>query len=207
MKRTLLFALLCALALLAASCKRGPRVIPRGELIEIYADMYLADQFIREDYDLRRQADTLLVYEGILQKWGYNTDDYLYTVDVYLRDPERFAKLLSKTSDLLSARSIQVDREIRREEWREKYLGMDGKKLDVILKPFSKDGVFLGWGRVERDTVSDAWFQLVPIVPDSIFYYRDSVAVALDSLAVQADSLAVQADSLAVAADSLSTKE
>lgn len=193
MRRLLLLA--CTTLLLAVSCQ-GPRRIPRDELIEIYADMYMADQFIREDYELRREADTLLVYEGVLQKYGYDTDDYLYTVDVYLRDPERFAKLLSKTSDLLTARSLLVEKEIRKEEWRNRYLNMQGKKLETILQPFSKDGIFLGWGRVERDTLSDAWFRIVPLVPDSIFYYRDSTAVSADSLKVGADSLATVKDSL-----------
>ena len=177
--------------LLAVSCQ-GPKRIPRDELIEIYADMYMADQFIREDYDLRREADTLLVYEGVLEKYGYDTDDYLYTVDVYLRDPERFAKLLSKTSDLLTAHSLLVEKEIRKEEWRNRYLNMEGKKLETILQPFSKDGVFLGWGRVERDTLSDAWFRIVPLVPDSVFYYRDSTSVLADSLATVKDSLSVR---------------
>lgn len=205
MKR-LLFLLFCLVALLVASCHRKPRCIPRDELIEIYADMYMADQFIREDYDRRRQADTMLVYEGILQEHGYNTDDYLYTVDVYLRDPERFAKLLSKTSDRLTARSVEVEKEIKKEEWRNRYLNMKGKKLKTILKPFSKDGVFLGWGRVERDTVSDAWFRIIPIVPDSVFYYRDTTAVRADSLSAPVDSLVVTADSLVVTSDSLSVQ-
>lgn len=204
MRRLLLC--LCLAAVLVASCHRKPRCIPRDELIEIYADMYMADQFIREDFDLRRQADTLLVYEGVLQEYGYNTDDYLYTVDVYLRDPERFAKLLSKTGDLLTAKAAAVEKEIQKEAWRNRFLKMDGKKLETILKPFSKDGVFLGWGRVERDTISDAWFRIVPLVPDSVFYYRDSTTVAADSLAVSRDSLAEVSDSLTVKKDSLSVQ-
>ena len=78
------------LAVVAVSC-RGPRVIPKDDLTDIYYDMFLLDQQIREDNDLRKQADTTLVYEAVFNKYGYDTDDYLYSLKYYLRDPEHFA--------------------------------------------------------------------------------------------------------------------
>ena len=81
---------IAALLLVAVtlSC-RGPRLIPRDKMEAIYYDMFMADQQIRNDMALRRQADTMLVYEAVFNRYGYDTDDYLYSVQTYLKDPER----------------------------------------------------------------------------------------------------------------------
>ena len=76
--------------LLAAACK-GPRVIPKDTLADIYTDMFIADQKVRDLGIPRVQMDTMLVYEAVFEKYGYDTDDYLHTVRYYLKDPERFA--------------------------------------------------------------------------------------------------------------------
>ena len=83
------------LAVVAVSC-RGPRVIPKDDLTDIYYDMFLLDQQIRDDADLRKQADTTLVYEAVFNKYGYDTDDYLHTLRQYLKDPERFSRVLEE---------------------------------------------------------------------------------------------------------------
>ena len=65
--------------LVMASC-RGPRVIPKDTLTDIYVDMLMADQFVREENISRKQLDTMLVYEAVFNKYGYDTDDYLNSV-------------------------------------------------------------------------------------------------------------------------------
>ena len=62
-----------ALALLIglASCSGGrDKVIPRAKLAEIYAEMLVTDQWITSTPGVRREADTSLVYEPILEKYG-----------------------------------------------------------------------------------------------------------------------------------------
>ena len=54
------------LALVALSCSKGPRVIPRGKMARIYAEMLVTDQWINSTPSVRRMADTSLVYEHIL---------------------------------------------------------------------------------------------------------------------------------------------
>ena len=181
------------LAVAAVLSCRGPQRIPRDTLAEIYCDMFLADQYIRSDAQLRRQADTLLVYEGIFQQYGYDTDDYLYSVDYYLRDPERFAKILNKVSENLSARASRLKIEISREEWREKLLSMPWMGVDSLLRPFSDSALFLGLAKVQRDTLSEAWFTLTAVRPDSLAWFPELPA---DSLTAPSDSLAASADTL-----------
>ena len=79
---------------MAASCSADRAdVIPRSKLAAIYAEMLMTDQWINSRPDVRRIADTSLVYEPILQKYGYDHQDYLKTVDEYMNDPERFARI------------------------------------------------------------------------------------------------------------------
>ncbi len=91
-------SVMMSIFLLSLSCgERNSKVIPRDKLAEIYAEMLMTDQWISGTPDLRRKADTSLVYEPILESYGYSTDDYMKTVEVYMDDPERFSRILRTT--------------------------------------------------------------------------------------------------------------
>ena len=204
-----IFALL--VAVLAVSC-RGPRVIPRGKMVDIYCDMLLADQQIRENNVLRNRADTMLVYEAVFNRYGYDTDDYLNSVNHYLADPERFARIMEDVSEKLQAEARSLETEIGHLDGLDRFLGMKRPPLDSILAPFSKDSYYLGLPRVVRDTSRYAgWFHLVPVKEDTLQASADSLKadtlkVAEDSLKVAEDSVKVTKDSLKVAKDSLTVE-
>lgn len=82
---------------LLASCAGKGKVIPRSEMQKIYADMFLADEWILDNFDFSKEADTLLFYEPIFKKYGYNTNDYIASVNHYLKDPVRYSRMLMKT--------------------------------------------------------------------------------------------------------------
>lgn len=93
------------------SCSRNQaKVIPRDEMAEIYADMLVTDQWIVSTPSIRLIADTSLVYEPILEKYGYTSDDYRMSVDHYMDDPERFAKIFRETADILDVRLNELKR-------------------------------------------------------------------------------------------------
>ena len=78
-----------------ASCKKDEaEVIPRGKMADIYAEMLMTDQWISSTPGVRMIADTSLVYEPILQKYGYDKYDYIKSIDHYMNDPERFSRIL-----------------------------------------------------------------------------------------------------------------
>ncbi len=118
----------------AVSCSRDEaKVIPRPQLSEIYAEMLLTDQWILSTKGVRLIADTSLVYKPILEKYGYTTEDYMKTVDVYMDDPERFAKVLRTTSEILGERQDKLRKKKERldaEAAREK----ERKKMEDILR-------------------------------------------------------------------------
>ena len=90
--------------LLAVICTAGActRIIPGDKLARIYADMFVADQWVRDHPAARRTADTTFFYEPIFNRYGYTSEDYLKTVDKYLENPDKFAKVLDKTKEILS---------------------------------------------------------------------------------------------------------
>ena len=91
------------LAVLLSSCGREGRVIPAGKFSDIYARMFLADQWMIDHTDLRRTADTTQFYEAIFREYGYSFKDYDASVRHYLKKPEKYAKILRRAADKLEA--------------------------------------------------------------------------------------------------------
>lgn len=101
--------LLAACILIISSCGRdGEKVISRGDMAKIYAEMLVVDQWIQLDQTLRKKMDTTLVYEPILEKYGYDSEDYRNSVYRYLDDPERFAKILREASEIIDERLVEL---------------------------------------------------------------------------------------------------
>lgn len=158
------------LLLLLPGCGRRGRVIPAGKLAEIYVDMFLADQWVSDNYSTRRVADTCDFYGPIFKAHGYTFKDYDRSVNHYLQNPEGYSHLLEKSVDILEKRIKSLKDE---QERREKVAELERYLRDNLLPrlDFEKD--------------------------DSLLWRPDTLAVdslAVDSLLV--DSLAV--DSLAV---------
>ena len=165
------------LVLLVAVACRGPRVIPKDTLTDIYTDMFLADQMVRDADIPRAQMDTMLLYEAVFEKYGYDTEDYLYSLRYYLKDPERFGKVFENVAKRLEG---EVDALKKIVELRNRIASKrdaDYPLVDSLLAPFSKESVFFGLARVERDTSRyPAWFRLAAV-------HEDTLMVSVDSLA------------------------
>ena len=177
--------------LLAVAC-RGPRVIPKDTLTDIYTEMFIADQMVRDADIPRAQMDTMLLYEAVFEKYGYDTEDYLYSLRYYLKDPERFGKVFENVAKRLEG---EVDALKKIVELRDRIASKRDAEyplVDSVLTPFSKESVFVGLARVERDTSRyPAWFRLVAA-------HEDTLMVSVDSLAAlrERDSLSKEKPSL-----------
>ena len=101
LKNTVIVLIAAAAILSSCSEKDGRTVIPRRQLARIYAEMLVTDQWITSTPGMRMIADTSLVYQPILEKYGYDLDDYLKSVDVYMDDPERFSRILRNSSEII----------------------------------------------------------------------------------------------------------
>ena len=198
---------------LISSCKRGSRVIPKDKFAQIYAEMFVLDQWLEENREVRRTADTTLVYAPVLDKYGYTYNDYLASVDEYMRDPMRYSRILRSTSDILNARLEELkgirDEQIAREK--------AAHRLDSIIRSvnFNMDSVLMEMMRTHpTDSIvavadSDGFlsFRFVTVT-DTVYegpamVLRDSILTASsDSIpAASSDSAeTVSPDSLAAAA-------
>ena len=105
------------LVLLVAVACRGPRVIPKDTLTDIYTDMFLADQMVRDADIPRAQMDTMLLYEAVFEKYGYDTEDYLYSLRYYLKDPERFGKVFENVAKRLEGEVDALDKIIYKDAY------------------------------------------------------------------------------------------
>ena len=79
-RKLLLIVFVVLLALLAvlcctAGCGRRARVIPDSKMKRIVAEMYLADQWVRDNPDGRKIADTTLFFDQIFRRYGYTFED------------------------------------------------------------------------------------------------------------------------------------
>jgi len=188
---------------LLVSC--GNRVIPRGDFAKIYADMLLADQWVRNNYQVRRTVDTTLLYEPLFEKYGYDTDDYLRSVDYYMRDPDRFSRVLKKTAAILDKRSDALVKIVNAQETERQHREEFRPRLLEILSKFSGDSVWVGAAVVQVD--SNLEISVVRYPSDTVFRGPEMIfrldTAAVDSTAV--DSLAVPSDSLAALSDSLTS--
>ena len=182
MRRALHIAVLLLVAV-TLSC-RGPRLIPRDELADIYYEMFLADQQVRDDAALRRQADTMLVYEAVFNRYGYDTDDYLYSVRTYLKDPERFAKLMEGVGDRLQREIDGLQGDIEQLDWNSKFMNMKRPPIEKVLARFSRDSLYKGAVRVVEDTTGAFRFRLEGLQKDTLM-----IPVPADTLSAQTDTL------------------
>ncbi len=180
------------LVLLVAVACRGPRVIPKDTMTDIYTDMFLADQMVRDADIPRAQMDTMLLYEAVFEKYGYDTEDYLYSLRYYLKDPERFGKVFENVAKRLEG---EVDALKKIVELRDRIASKRDAEyplVDSVLTPFSKESVFVGLARVERDTSRyPAWFRLAAVHEDTLMVSVDSLAAlrGRDSLSKEKPSL------------------
>lgn len=145
------------------SCgRRESRVIPRDRLSAIYAEMFITDQWINAHPESRRTADTTLVYEPIFERYGYTADDYRRSMDYYLSDPDKYARILRETSVIIEDRL----RELRKEK----------EMLDAISRLRSGEDIY----RPERIYYLTGLKNPDLAVLDSISFFVDSTGGRFD---------------------------
>lgn len=194
------------------SCKKdGPKVIPRAKLSKIYAEMLVTDQWILATPGMRMIADTSLVYEPILEKYGYDSDDYRKSIDVYMDDPERFARILRTTGEILKDRIKELGKQQRLLELKSKLpkLVYDIDWGEYFPYIFEEPYVHY-YDSVSFEPDSALWIYRIQSIERADTIYDRLRMVVLDSLFVmdsvpQLDSLSLK-DTLAVV-DSLRVPE
>ncbi len=103
------------LVLCLSSCGKKEKVISRGDMAKIYAEMFITDQRLGKVNKTRKMADTSFVYEPIFEKYGYTTEDYNASVDYYINDATRYARILRQSSVIIEKeiRELKKEKELQ----------------------------------------------------------------------------------------------
>lgn len=167
------FALCLAVVLcLLPSCRRG-RIIRASVLSDIYAEMFLADQWINDNSQFKNKADTSGFYEAIFRKHGYSLKDYDASVNHYLREPEKYSKILENAAGKLRSTQKSLEEFEKTIEKQNRILAGLG---ELHLPVFSVDSIArdtaLLWA-LARDTIRRDSLCCDSLVRDSLL--RDSL--------------------------------
>lgn len=174
------------LLLFAVSCK-GPKLIPRRELTRIVGEMLVRDQQMKSGRDMRKLGDTTYVYEGIFEAHGYTTDDYLYSIQHYLRDPERFSRVFRDVATNLEKEKFRVEKEIVRRDWNLLYKNVPFTPIDSINMWFYPDTLHLGNIHAAQHPVTGE-VRFMTKEDDSLFRAREFSPILLYIKEHEADS-------------------
>ena len=179
---------------------RNGRVIPRNKMARIYAEMLLTDQWINDNWAQNRSADTSFVYRPILRRYGYDEKDWRKSVSKYIKDPDRYSRILKKSAAMLEAREkelrLRLDLINAAERLEQETAGFIPERLYWLAGMRNPDN-FVEDGLVFYvDSVGGSEWRFDPYRGyDTLFAgpawkisLRDSVSV--DSLSVGVDSLA-----------------
>lgn len=198
-----LVVLALAVGLSLASCGKKERVIPKEKMAEIYAEMYVLDQWLDDNRSLRREADTSLVYAPVLDKYGYTYDDYLNSVDVYMKDPTRYSRILRRTSEILGSRLTELKAEKKAQEDALK----ESRRLDSLrnLIHLNVDSLMNSMVRTAPSDSLVTAFDSLGFV-DFRFVQTSDTTYDGPAMVIRIDSLAVASDSLTVLKDTLPEK-
>ena len=184
---------LVAVVIFASCSKDEVEVIPRGKMADIYMEMFMTDQWIASTPGMRMIADTSLVYEPILEKYGYDKLDYMHSVDFYMHDPERFSRILRSCVDKLDKRikhlkKLQKQQELEAEA---------AKKFEQFLESFRTDYSFDEYFPYLADEPYVHYYDSLTFEPDSLLVYRLIPIERADTLYDRLEMI-IRSDSLSV---------
>ena len=77
---------------------------PQKKMIQIYYEISLLDQYVEHNPQMRAQSDSMKVYAPLLDKYGYTEEEFINSINFYLRDPEKFLKILQAVETKLKER-------------------------------------------------------------------------------------------------------
>lgn len=115
-----IFRIVLLIIFAAASCSK--EVIDDNDLPVILADIYLTDRYLLNSPVNIQKADSLFIYEPILNKYGYTTEDLVHTLDYYLPRPQKLKNYFIDAKAILEKRELNVRNEITNFEIKESIL-------------------------------------------------------------------------------------
>ncbi len=97
-------------AIIALSSCQKDRIIPDGELAQIFKDAFVVNAIATEQ---KIRLDSLNIYEPIFEKYGYTTQDVQYTIGNFSkRKSARLSDVVEGAIALLEKEGVKYDKEV-----------------------------------------------------------------------------------------------
>lgn len=156
----LLLALLSSL-LLFASCDGG--VIPRGKMSKIVAEIYLSDKYMSSSsIEMAEKADSILIYEPILNKYGYDTEDYLTTIAYYVERPSKLRTIYTNAQNILQKELDQTNIRLLAERSIDSLRNAISAELNSIKEGEIKDPLTRSLRWILFSEMEESWEKAAP---------------------------------------------
>lgn len=162
------YAILALAVFVLASCS-GKGIIPRSDMAQITADLFMVDQWFEQNQRYARMTDTSLVYAEVFEKYGYTGEDYLKSLDYYMLDSDRYVKVVKKSRSILEKRLKAVNDSILADDSERK----SGFILDSIISSLPPIGYFHLLSDT-TDLLSVDSLGGISILTDTLFSARDT---------------------------------
>lgn len=104
MKRFLQIFLIIFVLAVSVACEHKPKVLKPKKMSEIYADLFIADSWLRDNQDKRRKADTTLFLDPIFEDHKVDYKDFYVSIEYYTAHPDEYSDILTGAIDIMQER-------------------------------------------------------------------------------------------------------
>ncbi len=147
-----ILGILSALALLS-SCGSEEVIIPASDMMSIYQDLFYIDQCVDMVPEVRLSADSLIIYQPIIESYGYTCEQFIEAIAQYKRHPKQFARLMEGVRDDLREQKEEIYR-VRRlmDSLKMMLTWVPSDSMDVNIPDDEPDGMPDGYEVADDDS-------------------------------------------------------
>lgn len=148
MKRLLSVILVSFCMLCSYGCTR---IIPEKKMLLILEEMFVTDQWVRDNYQWKAASDTSWLYDPIFKKYGYTFKDYDATIKRYIEDSDAYSDLMEDLYKSVEKKKDALYLQARHDEILAAILasakGYEPTEFKLIINP--QDTVYELFGKVQ----------------------------------------------------------
>ena len=147
----LLKTALCAIGfILFQGCGKDD-VVPQDKMVDMFVDMFIADQSLELKPDLIVQKDSMMVYPAIMLKHGVTVEQFEASMRHYVDEGESYQEILKRVKETLYAKEKQVAQQIKKNvEEKESRILTDWWAVDSVRSMPAVDLRYDGYLRAVR---------------------------------------------------------
>ena len=108
-KKSMVVTMVLSLFFLDVSCGKSDAPVTAETMGQLMYEMYVIDEYLYSNGEIRAQSDSEYVYLPILEKYGLSVDDFNDALEYYLRHVDEFKEISSSVTDRLKTEQAALD--------------------------------------------------------------------------------------------------